>query len=65
MVQTKFSDHDEGESFDYKKNNWKALIGTNFPIYTNAKKCIITIGTVASAIPSNSFFEIPIMSLSV
>jgi hypothetical protein len=28
MVQTKFSDHDEGESFDYKKNNWKALIGT-------------------------------------
>jgi hypothetical protein len=24
MVQTKFSDHDEGEPFDYKKNNWKA-----------------------------------------
>jgi outer membrane protein W len=45
MVQTKFSDHDEGEPFDYKKNNWKALIGTrlnsNWSIegqYTNFSK---------------------------
>jgi hypothetical protein len=36
MVQTKFSDHDEGESFDYKKNNWKALIGTRLNSNSNS-----------------------------